>query len=76
MTRMDPLARSVEHWVDELRGNDADVEKGIICERCIAHIKHHHDEARLKVWNDWQAVLKDWPTRVANSRYRLSGTFQ
>ena len=76
LTRMDPLARSVEHWVDELRGNDADVEKGIICERCMAHIKRHHDEARLKVWTAWQAVLKDWPTRVASSRYRLSGTFQ
>ena len=76
LVRMDPLARSVEHWIDELRGDDSDVEKGFICEKCMTHIKRHHDEARLKVWNDWQGVLKDWPTRVTSSRYTLSGTFQ
>ena len=76
VTRTDPLAQSVEHWIDELRTSDSDVEKGIICETCMAQIKRHHDEARRKVWDDWQGLLKDWPTRVASSRYTLSGTFQ
>lgn len=75
LTRMDPLARSVEHWIDELRRSDSDVEKGIICEACMARIKSHHNEARKKVWDDWQRLFKDWPAQVTSPRYTLSGAF-